>query len=85
MTSDQKSILKGLCDQEVERGHMKKLSILYNPVENEIGDKVKGDSHTFKVKIDEKTTINASIWQGGNQENFLIHIIGTLNNCVRTI
>ena len=78
---DQKLIPKGLCDQEVKRGHNKKPSIPYIPVENKIGNRVKGDLHTFKVKIGKRTTFNASIWIGGNQENFLIHVIGALNYC----
>ena len=31
-----------------------------------------------------KTTVNTSIWTGGNQESFLIHVISALNYCVRT-
>ena len=81
--SNQNSIPKGLCSQEVKRGHIKKPPIPYIPVENEIGDGVKGEPHTFKVKINEKTTVNASIWTGRNLEGFLIHVISALNYCAR--
>ena len=59
--SDQKAVPKGLRDQDVERGHTKKLPIPYIPVEDKIGDKVKANLRTFKVKVDGKMTINASV------------------------
>ena len=82
--SEQKSIPKGLCDQEVKRGHIKKPSIPYIPIEDEIRDRVKYNPGTFKVKMEEKTTVNMSVWLRGNQENFLVHAIVALNYCVRT-
>ena len=80
----QKLIPKGLCDQEVKRGHMKKPPIPYTPLENKIGNKVKCNLHTFKAKIDKKNTNNGSVWLGGSQESFLGHVIGALNYCART-
>ena len=59
--SDQKTVPKGLRENEVERGNFKKPPIPYIPVEDEIGEKVKHDSRTFKVKLDNKTTVNASV------------------------
>ena len=83
--SDQKAVPKGLRNQEVKRGHTKKPPILYIPLEDKIGDKVKGDPQSFKVKINKKMTVNASLWIGGNQESILIHIIlGKLNFRIRT-
>ena len=82
--SDQKAVPKGLRGQDVERGHTKKPPIPYIPLEDEIGEKVKADPRTFKVKVDGKTTVNASVWMGGSQEGFLIHVIGALNYCDRT-
>ena len=52
--------------------------IPYIPVDDEIGEKVKSKVRTFKVKIDDKTTVNASVWTGGNPEGFLIHVISVL-------
>ena len=49
--SDQKTVLKGLCKQEVVQGHTKNPPIPYIPVEDEIGDKVKSDLRTFKIKM----------------------------------
>ena len=73
--SDQKPVPKGLLEQEVEQGHTKKQPILYIPVNDIIGDKVKSDACTFKVKIDNKT----SVWTGMNPEGFLIHVISAMN------
>ena len=81
--SNQKAIPKGLCNQENKRGHTKKPPIPYISIDDEIGDKVKGDPRTFKVKIDKKIKINASVWLRGSQEGFLVHVIGALNYCVR--
>ena len=53
-------------------------------MEDDIGEKVKVDLRTFKVNVDGKTTVNVSVWTGGNQESCLIHIIGALNYCNRT-
>ena len=53
-------------------------------MDDEIGEKVKADLHTFKVKVNSKTTVNASVWMGGSQEGFLIYVIGALNYCNRT-
>ena len=66
--SNQKTVLKGLCENEVERGNFKKPPIPYIPVDDKIGKKVKHEARTFKVKIDDKTTVNASVWTGGNPE-----------------
>ena len=39
---------------------------------------MKSEARTFKVKIDDKSTVNASVWTGGNSEGFLIHVISAL-------
>ena len=59
--SDQKDVPKGLCGKDVERGHTQKPPIPYIPVEDKIGDEVKADLRTFKVKVDGKMTINLSV------------------------
>ena len=62
----------------MEHGNFKKPPIPYIPVNDEIGKKVKSKARTFKVKIDDKSTVNASVWTGGNPEGFLIHVISAL-------
>ena len=76
--SDQKTVPKGLRENKVERGNFKKLPIPYIPVNDEIGEKVKSKAQTFKVKIDDKAMVNASVWTGGNPEGFLIHVISAM-------
>ena len=82
--SDQKTVLKGLHEQEVERSNFRKPPIPYIPVEDEVCKKVKNDVPTFKVKIDKKTTVNASVWMGGNPEGFLIHVISAIGYIERS-
>ena len=82
--SNQKTVPKGLRENEVEHGNVKKPPIPYIPVEDEIGEKVKQDSQTFKVKINNKTAVNANVWTGGNPEGFLIHVTSALNYIKRS-
>ena len=82
--SDQKTFPKGLRENEVERGNFKKPPIPYIPVNNEIGVKVKSKKQTFKVKLDDKTVVNASVWTGGNPEGFLINVISALGYIERS-
>ena len=82
--SDQKTVPKGLHENEVEQGNFKKPPILYIPVNNKIGEKVKSEVQTFKVKIDNKTTVNTSVWAGGNPNWFLIHVISAMNYTERS-
>ena len=72
--SNQKTVQKGLRENEVERGNFKKPPIPYIPVEDKMGKKVKHDVQSFKVKIDKKTTVNTSVWT----EGFLIHVISAV-------
>ena len=72
---DLKSYPKGLCNQEVERGHTKKPQIPYILVEDKIGKKVKREPRILKVEIDDKTAVNASVWTGGGDESFLVHVM----------
>ena len=82
--SNQKMVPKGIREQEVERGHTKKPPIPYIPVDDKIGNKVKSDACTFKVKIDDKKTVRTSIWTGGNPKGFLIHVIHKMKYLERT-
>ena len=55
--SDRKMVPKGLRESEVECSNFKKPPIPYIPVDGKIGEKVKSEARTFKVKIDDKTTV----------------------------
>ena len=59
--SDQKTVPKGLRQNKVERGNFRTPPIPYIPVDDKIGEKVKSDAQTFKVKIDNKSTVSATI------------------------
>ena len=59
--SDQKTVPKGLRSQEVERGNFKPPPVPYIPGEDEVGEKVKSNNRTFKVKIDDKTTVSGQV------------------------
>ena len=77
--SDLKTVPKGLRKEEVERGNFKPAPIPYIPVEDDVVEKVKSESiRTYKVKIDDKTSVNASVWTGGSPEGFLIHVISAM-------
>ena len=81
--SDQKTIPKGLHNQEVKWGYTKKPSVLHIPVKSEIDTKVKGDPQTFKLKLNNKMTVNAAVWTGGGEESFLVHIMCVMSYCKR--
>ena len=67
--SNQKTVPKGLRSQEVERRNFRPPPVPYIPGEDEVGKNVsKSDNQTFKVKINDKTVVNASVWTGGNSE-----------------
>ena len=82
--SDQKTVPKGLRENEVERSYFKKLLIPYIPVDDKIGETVKSKAQTLKVKIDDKTAVDASVWTGGNPEGVLIHIISAMGYIERS-
>ena len=82
--SDQKTVPKGLRESEVECGNFKKPPISYIPVDDKIGEKVKSKAGTFKVKIDDKILVNASVWTGGNPKGFLIQVISAMGYIERS-
>ena len=74
--SDSKANPKGLKDQEVERGSVKKRPpIPYVPVVDEVQDalnKSKGKEATFMIKLPDKMEFTVSIWDAGTPKPFLI-------------
>ena len=82
--SDQKTVPKGLRENKGECSNFKKVPIPYISVDDENDEKVKSKARTFKVKIDDKTTVNASVWTGGNPEGFLIHVISAIGYIERS-
>ena len=80
------SIIKGLCDQEVERGSPKRPPVPSIPVEDDIGEQVKkstGGAKSFKIKLSNETRDTHKCWDGGSNEAFLVHVISALSYCDR--
>ena len=76
-----KSVPKGLWDQEVERACPRCTPIPYIPVEDKIGDAVKEASGTgsFKIKLPSGTKVTQSQWNSRNNKAFLIHVMSALS------
>ena len=87
MMSKAKSVPKGVKDQEVEQGSMKKHPpIPYVPVVDEVQDavnKTKGKESTYTIKLPDKTQFTVNIWDSGTPEAFLIHVQTAMNACKR--
>ena len=85
--SEAKSVPKGLKDQEVEQGSIKKRPpIPYVPVVDEVQDalnKSKGKESTYPIKLHDKTEFTVNIWDAATPEAFLIHAQTAVNACKR--
>ena len=83
--SESKAIPKGLKDQEVERGKLKRPPIPYIPVEDAVSDTVKTSKgkKDFKVKLPDGTEISHSLYDSGSNEAFMIHVQEVLSFCDR--
>ena len=83
--SEAKAVPKGLKDQEVEKGSVKKRPpIPYVPVVDEVQDAVKGTKDsTYTIKLKDKTQFTVSIWDSGTPEAFLLHVQTAQNACKR--
>ena len=85
--SEAKAVPKGLKDQEVERGSVKKRPpVPYVPVVDEVQDavnKTKGKESTYTIKLPDKTQFTVNIWDTGTPEAFLIHVQTAVNACKR--
>ena len=74
--SKNKAIPKGLKDQEVERGNLKRPPIPYIPAEDAISNTVKKHSGNkdYTVKLPDGTKISHSLFDTGSNEAFMIHV-----------
>ena len=85
--SEAKAVPKGLKDQEVEKGNVKKRPpIPYVPIVDEVQDavnKTKGKEGTYTIKLPDKTQFTVSIWDTGTPEAFLIHVQTAVSACKR--
>ena len=83
--SDSKSVPKGLKDTECERNPRKsRPPIPYVPVVDEVQDALAKDKKKpLTIRLDDKTSFSAAIWDRGTPEAFLIHVQEALNACTR--
>ncbi len=85
--SEAKSVPKGLKDQEVEKGSVKKRPpIPYVPIVDKVQDavnKTKGKEGTCTIKLPDKTQFTVNIWDTGTPKAFLIHVQTAVSACKR--
>ena len=74
--SENKAIPKGLKDEEVERGKVRRPPIPYVPPEDPIQESVEKISGTknFKVTLPDGTVVYHKVYDGGSNEAFIIHV-----------
>ena len=74
--SDNKALLKGLRDEEVERGESRRPPIPYIPTEDPIQESVemKLGSKKFKVTLPDGTIVYHKVYDTGSNEAFIIHV-----------
>ena len=79
--SDDKAIPKGLKDEEVERGKIRRPPIPYVPPEDPIQESVEKISGTksFKVTLPDETVVYHKVYDGGSNETFVVHVKEVLN------
>jgi hypothetical protein len=85
--TERSGVLKGLKDQECERGsRAKRPPIPYVPVVDEVQDALNANSkeaRTQKIKLPNKTEFQATIWNTGTPEEFVNHVKQALHACER--
>ena len=74
--SDNKAILKGLNNEKVERGKVRRPPIPYIPPEDPIQESVEKILRTknFKVTLPDGTVVYHKVYIGGTNEAFIIHV-----------
>jgi len=86
--SERNGVLKGLKDQECEKGNLaKRPPIAYVPVVDEVQDTLNSNlpgKRYEKLTAPNGTTFNVSVWYSGTPEQFLNHVKQGLNAVKRT-
>jgi len=74
--SDNKALPKGLKDEEVERGKIRRPSIPYIPPEDPIQESVEkiAGTKSFKVTLPDGTSVYHKVYNGGTNKAFIIHV-----------
>ena len=84
--TERNGVVKGLRDQECERGNVAKRPLIpYVPVTDEVQDalNINHKERLQKIKLPNGTEFNATIWYTGTPEEFLNHVKQALHACER--
>ena len=83
--SDNKALPKGLQDEEVERGKIKRPPVPYIPPADPILDTVESKLGTknFKVSLPDGTIVYHAVYNNGSNKDFVIHVKEVLSFCKR--
>ncbi len=76
MSDSNKAFPKGLKDEEVERGRLWRPPIPYIPPEDPIQESVEKilGTKNFKVMLPDGAIVYHKVFDGGNNEAFIIHV-----------
>ena len=85
--SEDKALPKGLRDEDVERGGIKRPPVPYVPPVDPIQDSVKSKSSTtnFKITLPDNTIVYHAVYENGSNEAFVIHVQEVLNFCKKRL
>ena len=74
--SEDKVLPKGLQDEDVERGRIKRPPVPYIPLEGPIQDSAKSKASTtnFKITLPDDTIVYHDVYKNGSNEAFIIHV-----------
>jgi hypothetical protein len=76
-----KSFPKGLKDYVVERGYTRRRPIPYIPIQDEVSELVTKASRAseYKLELLGGTKVQHALWESGNSESFLKHVMSTMS------
>ena len=82
--SKEKWLPKGLQDEDVERGRIKRPPVPYIPPVDPIKDAAKSKTSTtkFKVTLTDGTIVYHNMYDNGSNNAFVIHVQEVLNFCI---
>ena len=74
--SESKAFAKGLRDEKVERGKIRRPPIPYIPTEDPVQESVEGEpgSKKFKVTLPDGTIVYPKVYDTGENKAFIIHV-----------
>ena len=81
--SEDKVLPKGLWDEDMERGRIKRPPVMYIPPMDPIQDTVESKSNTkiFKITLNDGTIVYHAVYKNGSNKAFIIHVQEVLNFC----